>query len=256
MTTESAIESKRVLLTRPRGENAQLGKLLLACKAVPIELPLIEVEAVDINAGAETQDVLKLLSDNAKRRWLVFSSANAVRYFFEFVRERDVQIKAQIACVGERTAESVIKHGYPVDFVPNVWNARSLFHELPVEPGQTVIYPSPQRVSFDATDLLRSRGVELLQWVLYTTRGVNLTESQKRLVNDSLDAAVFNSASTIDSFFVHFGENRPLLESLCWICLGTSTSARLLQYGFQANVLPEKPQAAAIVAALNEYYAQ
>ena len=108
MTSPSAqpLSGRRIAVTRAREQASELAGKLAALGAEVIELPLIHV-AREISK----QDLADVLLELGSYDWIVFTSANGVRHYFdEFFRIFD-DIRSlgllRIACVGEGTAKAV-----------------------------------------------------------------------------------------------------------------------------------------------------
>lgn len=120
---------KRVVVTRNRERAGELSSRLTALGADVLELPLIEVnEAPDLN---ETDGVLHGLH---MYQWIVFTSANGVRFFFDkfFRRFEDLRDFGgmRIACIGKSTATAIKAQRLQVDFIPEKSTAEDLAEGL------------------------------------------------------------------------------------------------------------------------------
>lgn len=131
MTLE--LSGKTVLVTRPREQAAELRSLLEERGADVLVQPSIEI--LPPETWADVDDALQ----NVERRdfdWILFSSANGVRFFLERVdanrRARffaDAQIS--VAAVGPGTAAALNAFGVAVDLVPTTeFNAEGLVAAL------------------------------------------------------------------------------------------------------------------------------
>jgi len=108
MTSPSAQTALRPphRVTRAREQASELAGKLAALGAEVIELPLIHV-----SKEISKQDLADVLLELGSYDWIVFTSANGVRHFFdEFFRIFD-DIRSlgllRMACVGEGTAKAV-----------------------------------------------------------------------------------------------------------------------------------------------------
>lgn len=126
------LENRRVVITRPEAQNAELRAELESRGATVIEMPLIEISldgneeiANEIFAGINEYD------------WLVFTSANGVRGFFKkfFARFKDLRWlgPCRIACVGPATQKAVEELHLEVEVVPEVHTGTALADKLIAE---------------------------------------------------------------------------------------------------------------------------
>lgn len=123
------LRNKTIVLTRSQEQSSSLHQLLEQSGAQVLDLPLIQISP---DYDAETlQDVF---ADIALYEWIIFTSQNGVRYFFEafFKRFKDIRCLGpmRIACVGEATAKALDHFHLEVDFCPEDATAKSLASEL------------------------------------------------------------------------------------------------------------------------------
>ncbi|MGG4081360.1 uroporphyrinogen-III synthase, partial [Geobacillus stearothermophilus] len=94
--THSALAGKTVLVTRGKEQAASFSAKLRAVGAVPVEIPLIAIRP------AAPEEIASMVERLGEYRWLVFTSANAVRFFFPHVSlPRPLP---NVAVVGRKTA--------------------------------------------------------------------------------------------------------------------------------------------------------
>lgn len=108
---------KRIVVTRTREQAGELSRSLTALGADVIELPTIRI-AHPTNKLEFAESVVASHSYD----WLVFSSPNGVKRFFEafFSVYSDIRCigGAHIAAIGAATAAEIKKHGLAVDVMP------------------------------------------------------------------------------------------------------------------------------------------
>lgn len=129
MTAGKSLSGKKILVTRPAHQSAQLSELLRAEGAEPIEIPLIRICPPD--SWSEFDKAFKMLD---KYKWLLFASANAVETCISRAREIGVfeHISAlQIACLGASTAETLGENGLVPAIIPDEYIAESLISKFP-----------------------------------------------------------------------------------------------------------------------------
>lgn len=108
------------VLTKVMNEIEQLGGKAVHC-------PLIEtIEMI------EPYDHL-LLEMSKNMDWLIFTSQNGVNYFFDKVKrhQKQLDLRCNIAAVGEKTALQLEKNGLSVHFVPSTYSADVFVQEFP-----------------------------------------------------------------------------------------------------------------------------
>jgi uroporphyrinogen-III synthase len=110
----------KVILTRPRGQNAKLARRLKGLQHVVLCRPLIEIEPL----GDEPIDV-------GGYDWVILTSANGARE----LRRRMLGRPRRVAAIGRATAEAFGR----VDLVPPVSTQEGLLEELPRPTGRVLL---------------------------------------------------------------------------------------------------------------------
>jgi uroporphyrinogen III methyltransferase/synthase len=116
---------RRIAVTRARDQAGELRRRLEELGAEVLELPLIE-----IRPHRDRETTVDVMTELGKYDWLVFTSANGVRYFFDMVFKGFRDIRAigamRIACIGEVTARAVRALHLEVEVCPTTATAEAL----------------------------------------------------------------------------------------------------------------------------------
>jgi uroporphyrinogen III methyltransferase/synthase len=120
---------RRIVVTRTREQTSALRARLETLGAEVLELPLIQVsKKIDPAICAD------VFAELASYDWLVFTSANGVKFFFEefFLKFSDVRSLGfiRIACIGETTAAALAALRLSSDLTPAVATAEALAGDL------------------------------------------------------------------------------------------------------------------------------
>ena len=119
---------KRIVVTRAREQAGQLTQMLSEQGAEVIELPFISVEQ-----HYDGQRVSEVLAGIAVYEWIIFTSANGVKNFLNFIKLTTISAVSglmRIAAVEAATAREIEKHKLKVDLIPKQANADALAAEL------------------------------------------------------------------------------------------------------------------------------
>lgn len=155
------LEGVRVVVTRAVHQAEELAAPLRELGAEAILVPVI---------GMAPPADLEPLKQAAVRTydWIIFTSANAVAAFAEYVRDPQ-GLTSRIAVVGASTQRAARQRGFRVSLVPEEYVAESLLAALANEklPGRRILIPSAD----DARDVLpgglRERGADVDVVVAY-----------------------------------------------------------------------------------------
>jgi uroporphyrinogen III methyltransferase/synthase len=120
---------KRILVTRAREQASDLVDMLEEKGAGCIECPTIAIRPPEDMSGIDNA-----IDNLDSFDWIVFSSANGVRFFFDRLFESGKDIRAlgniHIAAVGSSTAEELKALYLNIDLVPDVFRAEGLVEEF------------------------------------------------------------------------------------------------------------------------------
>ncbi|MFH1017895.1 MAG: uroporphyrinogen-III synthase [Pseudomonadota bacterium] len=256
-----SLAGKRVVVTRAAEQTEELSELLRKEGAEPLAVSTIAF-VPPRNAGLAARAV----RDLPKYSLLVFTSANAVRFFLErarFAPEDSRFIGLKVAAIGPKTASALSDAGMNVDIVPAEAKASEELLEAILEklkvPNLKVLIPRAEEGREVLADSLRAAGADVEVVPFYRT--VPCEEGREKvsrfLSGEHVDWITFASGSAVRSFFDLCGSDltrewiereRVLLASI-----GKVTEGALLEYGLSAGVIAPEPTLEAMVAAMARF---
>jgi uroporphyrinogen III methyltransferase/synthase len=187
---------KRVLVTRPRHQAADLVGRLERLGAVPYLLPAIEIRPPD-----DWSQVDAALARLADYHWLVFTSANGVQALIERLRQTGRDLRAlghlRLAAIGPATAEALRTFHLEPDMVPARYDSESLADVLKERvTGQRILLARADR----GRELLReelSSVAEVDQVAVYSQIDAADTDSEgfARLCRGEIDYVTLTSSN-------------------------------------------------------------
>ncbi|MDP4879569.1 MAG: uroporphyrinogen-III synthase, partial [Opitutales bacterium] len=217
---------KRFVVTRAREQAGQLTQMLEDKGAEVIELPFIEVQP-----QFDAKRLGEILAGIAVYEWVIFTSANGVKLFFELFYKAFDDIRClgpmRIAAVGAATAREIEAHKLKVDFVPTQANADALADELIENEGMESVQVLVITGNQNREELvlrLETEGRAIVDTLpLYKTIKTDLlnNEAAARFRKEGADAILFTSSSTVNSFIdqsaafkLEEGARQPVLGSI------------------------------------------
>lgn len=197
---------KRIVVTRAREQAGQLSKILSAQGAEVIELPFIKVEQ-----HFDPKLVSEVFAGIAVYEWIVFTSANGVKNFFDLFYKAYDDIRClgpmRIAAIGSATAREIQKHKLKVDLIPKKANADALADELieneGVESVQMLVVTGNQNRESLVQRLESDEARAIVDTLaVYKTSKTDLSAdpAAERFRKEGADAVLFTSSSTVKSF--------------------------------------------------------
>ncbi len=196
------LSGARALVTRTREQAGELSGVLRELGAEAIEAPAIKVEAprawtlVDRAAGR--------LHD-AVYDWVVFTSANGVRFFFARLRAARLDARAfgrtRVAAVGAGTAEALRRRGIEPDLVPKTFTTEAIGKAFPRGKGR-VLLARADKTEPGLEDAIGAKGWTPERVSVYRLRAVaRLDPSVRRaVIAGEVDLLTFASGGTVRAF--------------------------------------------------------
>ncbi len=246
----------RVAVTRAREQSPELSGKLSVLGAEVIELPLITVSA-EIDKYA----LVDVFGELGGYDWIVFTSANGVRYFFdEFHRiYDDIRSLGLLRCaaVGDTTAAAIRAQHLKVECQPKVATAAALAHDM-IATGSLdsakvlVITGNLNRDEF-VIQLEDARAiVDRLQ--VYKTEKTDLSADPAAadFRERGADAILFASSSAVQSFVDQAAALKPAKNATRPLAgsIGPQTSETMKQVGMPIDFTAKMPSLDSLVLAL------
>ena len=246
------LHGRRVLVTRPSRGSA-LAARLREHGAEVLSLPTTRIESTE---AEELQDTLQWLE---QYDWIVFTSQNAVRIFWEALRAsgRDARAlaRSRLAVVGPATGEALLAHGLAVDVVAERFVAEGVLEALEQRPdiiGSRVLYLTAEGAREVLRDGLEDLGATVETLVLYrsVTDADAATPLRDAIGRGEVDVATFTAASTVRGFVEAVGEE--LARTVPAVTIGPSTSEAARSLGLDVRAEAGEATLAALVRAVED----
>lgn len=244
--------SKRVVVTRPSRADRSLVEGLAALGADVIEAPTISIEPP---ADWSDLDAALVRLSRGDYEWVIFSSVNAVDFFFDFLlASGDARTfgATKVAAVGPATKQRLRDFGVRADLVPPVHTGVATATEMGPGSGR-VLLPRSEEGLVDVIHELHRLGWATDEVTTYRT-GQNLPDpSALELVRaGDFDVVTFASPSAVDGFVAAAG-TQWVTETHLVATIGPSTSRRAVEHGLHVGVEAEPHTAEGLLSALDAW---
>lgn len=246
----------RILVTRDQSQARALSSRIEELGGEAVAFPVIRIRPVE-DAGPLDQ----ALDELERFDWAVFTSTNAVKYFFHRLRQRKMDIRrlrAQIAAVGPKTKEALEEKGLQVQVCPDVFHAEGLLDELlkQIRPGMRLLFPKSEIARDVLPQRLAQHGVEVKAVDVYANEPVmdRADELVSLLEEGAIDVITFTSSSTVRNFFqILSGRDAyRLLKDVKVASIGPLTSATCRELGLEVTIEARQSSIDGLVDALVE----
>ena len=246
---------KRVLVTRSRKQASALSALLAQEGAEPVELPTIEIKAIE-----ENLPLREAIGHIDKYHWLIFTSVNGVEAFFKALKDtgKDVRALARVrtCAIGPATADAIKDQGLGVDLMPEDYLAEGILQAFGKKEikGTRFLLPRAEGAREALAEGLRKLGAEVEEVSAY--RAVSPRQSRdaplKMLLRGEIDIVTFTSSSTASNLAQMLNGRLEALEKPLIACIGPITASTVQKLGLRVDVTASKHTVPGLVKALKE----
>lgn len=254
---DKPLAGKRILVTRPREEVGRLADGLRALGADPWEFPLIEI--------LPPQDWSPL--DSALGRlgsfgWVIFTSANGVRFFFarrqELGLNSPLPVSLRWGAIGPATARALAENGIRVDFVPTRYIAEAIVEEIGEIRGQRILLPRAEGARPVLAEGLRAQEAEVEEVPAYRTLPkADISPLIHAIKEGRMDMITLTSPSAVRSLVERLGsEPAKALGEIAIVCIGPITAQAAQELGINVDLVAEEHTVEGLLKALVSFAAE
>ena len=217
------LEGVRVGLT---GTDSMTGKLRPMLEEKGAEVSTVERSVVE---KLPLRFDLESLCDG-KPHWLVFTSGNGVRIFFEHLRENRMDLRQFFACkfavIGSATGKVLEQQGIVPDLCPQVYTSEELGHALCrfIPEGEDAVLLRARKGSAILPRLLKERQIPVTEVPLYDLTADPEVSARAKEQLSRLDYLTFSSGGGVE---LYFREHGGVPEGVTCVCIGDVTARAL-----------------------------
>jgi len=258
MSTARALEGKRVVVTRAVEQSRDLIGRLENMGAIVLLFP-----AVTFSEPTDTTELDRAIRSLGKFDWILFTSANASRFFAGRCRKLGVDPGRRGNClcaaVGPATASAAVAEGFSVDHVAQEFLGTELARELSMSiTGKKILLPRSDRARPDLPNMLRAAGAEVTEVVAYHTGGAGAIDpGVMRVMREAqVDVISFFSPSSVENMRAELGEEvvSRLGKKAALAAAGPVTSAALRDAGLPVDIVAPLATAESMADAIAGYF--
>lgn len=253
---KTSLAGRRVAVTRSREQASELAARLRALDAEVLELPLIQV-----SHAIDPQVLADVLTELGGYDWIIFTSANGVRHFFEEFHRLFDDIRAlgmlRFAAVGDATAAAIREQHLRIECQPKEATAEALADDLiatgSLDSAKVLVVTGNLNRDTLVTKLEGARAI-VDQLQVYRTEKTDLKGDPvaAEFRAQGADAILFASSSAVQSFVdqaaalkLAKAARRPLAGSI-----GPQTSEAMRKVGMPVDFEAKTPSLDALIQAL------
>lgn len=249
---------KNIVITRDRQGNIDYAETIAKRGAAAIGFDTIAIKPV-----TQSNDFLRSMEKFSSFDWVIFTSVNGVRVFFDFLRAvgKDSRVfgPLKIAAIGKRTAEQLGQFGLKADFVPDSFTSKDLASGLvkfiDVREKKVLLLRS-ELANKDLEDILVANGANITKASVYDIELVksDAKDLQEKIKAGGVDCITFASPSAASSLFEQVDVNLVKSHNIVIASVGPVTSARLSEIGINVNVEATEHTMDGLLDAIESFY--
>ncbi|MBL7050324.1 MAG: uroporphyrinogen-III C-methyltransferase [Nitrospira sp.] len=253
---------KRILVTREHAVGFE--------SLTDLGAEIIEFHTIKTAPPEDWSDLDRAIAKAASYNWIVLTSANGVKYFFQRYFEKGMDIRdlkdVKFCSVGSKTADAIKAYGIKVDLIPETFNAEGLVNAFVAEhkkqgsesrlEGIKILLPRAETARELFPDKVRELGgdidvVTAYRSILPGRRGRRI---RKFLKQGKISIATFTSAATFNNFMELMEEDAMgLLEDVTIAAIGPVTKQAIEKAGLKVSIMPKDATVDAMVTEIIKY---
>jgi uroporphyrinogen III methyltransferase/synthase len=252
------LSGKRILITRSAEQAEELASLVRRAGGTPVLFPTIRLVPPD-DCGPLDREISRLSSFD----WVLFSSANAARFFCE----RSARLGrvswpggVHVASVGPGTTRELSSRGVPVRITASRHTAEGLLEELQSTgiPGKRFLLPRAEEGREILPEAIGREGGEVVSVVVYRNGLAEKDDdAAMEIAANPPDVCTFASPSAFRNLFPLLGEDnaREMLSKSLVAAIGEVTARAVKRRDFRVDIVPETYTLKAMVDAIGAFFA-
>jgi uroporphyrinogen III methyltransferase/synthase len=253
------LSGRKVIITRSAEQAGEFSTMLSDRGATVLECPTIKI--VEPESWLELDSAI---GDLARYDWLVLTSANAVRFFFERLGIAGLDARSLGSCkvcaVGPKTADTIRTYGIRPDMIPADYKAEGVvaeFARLGIA-GQTVLFPRADRARDIIPTQLQEMGATVIAPIAYRNVLPDrlCPEALFALEKRCVDCITFTSSSTVINLSHMLGNDllTDMLKGVVVASIGPVTSKSCREVGLKVDIEPTEHTLTALTDAISKHF--
>lgn len=231
---------KNILVTRDAPGNVEFAEKIISRGGNPISFETFRIKPL-----TESNEFLQALTKFHEYQWIIFTSRNGVKIFFEAMGKlkKDVRVfaSAKIACIGSQTAAALQQYGIKADFIPSIFTSeefgKQLINFTNIKYKKVLLLRS-QIASNELVEILAQGGAKVEDIAIYTAvmqKGDSVS-LEKKIGSGEIDWVTFASPSAVKGFFENISSDIVNSSKINVASIGPVTSKELESHGVGINI--------------------
>lgn len=251
------LENIKIVLTRSESQTRNDIVDLEKLGAKLFNFPTIKIAKLD-----DYSETDKVLNNINNFDYLIFTSSNSVKYFFERIAVLQIQINfdnVKIIAIGNATGNSLNKINVPIDISASKFSAENLLNEISAfnVAGKKILIPGSELMRNELSDGLKKFGADAVKCAVYQNKVPEKNEVNiDDLIKFNADLFIFTSPSTFFNFIYILEIDKPIefFKEKIIAVIGPTTRDALVEKGIVPNIIPNNYDMKNLIEEINIYY--
>jgi uroporphyrinogen III methyltransferase / synthase len=249
---------KTIVITRALDQAAEFAHLLEEEGAEVLSFPTIQ-----IRPPKTWQPLDKAIASLTRYDWLLFTSVNGVKSFFERLAASGGDVRdlkgIRLGAIGPKTSGRLEQLGLKVDVFPEEYRAEALAEAIGDVKGSRILLARAEDARDVLPKTLEQNGAMVTVAPVYRTFKVRrlAPEVKQRLLDRQVSVVTFTSSSTVHGFMQHFDARarKRMFETVKAAAIGPITAATLREYGVRPAIRASRYTIEALSRAIVKHFA-
>ena len=249
------LRNKVFISTRPADQNKELKNLLEKEGAKLLEMPTINIQSNDLTGKEE--DMLIHINQFS---WIVFTSPNGIRFFFQKLNEITgsyyLPSSIKLASVGKKTSRLLMEYGHEVTIENPGNTSEDLTEELlkAVNEEDSILFPEGDLARGVIADRLSETASCETLVVYKNTIPTHINQNiLTQIIKGKYDGIILTSPSGFNNLMTILN-NKTETQKLKLICIGSTTASEVTLNGFKPVAIARMSSAEGIVEVILDIY--
>lgn len=256
---KEVLKNKNIVVTRSEEQSSRLIELLKSAGSNIISIPAINIIPVQDYSSFDDFVLNSPVID-----YIIFTSSNAVKYFFNRLGELNLQLnfsKIKVAAVGESTKKTCLENNIQVEITPEQYNAAGLlkkFETIDIK-NKYMLIPCSSIARTELSLGLKRSGAIVESFPVYDVALPDPDEIKlyrEKMAGIEPDLFIFTSPSTYKNFLKMFNimDAEDFFRNSAVAVIGSTTAGAIKESGVGIDIIPNKFTADGLFDKIIEHY--
>jgi len=245
-------KSLKILLPKIKGVSE-----LIENKLIEKGFKVNSIEVGRLSILNDWNNIDKEIVNLDKYDWIIFTSKTGVNLFFDRIETSNInlhELKLKFAAVGSKTANEIIKHGFNVSFIPEIYTTYELGNNLPLNQGNKILLIRSKLSNDELEKILIRRGFQVKTIYAYQIAFVKSNYDENEIIN--CDLVIFTSSSMILGLINFLDKDTlEIVKNKCAVaCIGPITKESAEKFGFKVKIVPKRYTIDDLINEIEKFY--